>query len=159
MRAVPAIDLARPTSVCCIAVLSSLGRFASLYLLVERGIGRSTRTGYFFEVSAKLQGRVGFFGLAVMFFVRDGLSTTRIGNNQEDHRRPIFRIAHAEQASLVADGELLWSELFSTPAQNFSREYRTIGRERDLVGIEVRPFARLRSRETAQDSALRIDLQ
>src|SRR6266571_2993829 len=67
MRAVPAIDLARPTSVCCIAVLSSLGQFASLYLLVERGIGRSTRTGYFFEVSAKLQGRVGFFGLAVMF--------------------------------------------------------------------------------------------
>jgi len=31
-------------------------------------------------------------------------------------RRPIFRIAHAEQTSLVADGELLWSELFSAPA-------------------------------------------
>src|SRR2546428_3436665 len=73
MRAVPAIDLARPTSVCCIAVLSSLGRFASLYLLVERGIGRSTRIGYFFEVSAKLQGRVGFFGLAVMFWTVDRL--------------------------------------------------------------------------------------
>ena len=27
------------------------------------------------------------------------------------------------------------------------------------MGIEVRPLARLRSRETAQDSALRIDLQ
>src|SRR5260370_14122561 len=36
---------------------------------------------------------------------------------------------------------------------------RTIGRESDLVGIEVRPLAWLRSRETAQDSALRIDFQ
>jgi len=76
MRAVPAIDLVRP-NVCCIAIPSSLGRVASLYLLVERGVGRSTRIGYFFEVSAKLQGRVGFFGLAVMFWT--GCSGRLIG--------------------------------------------------------------------------------
>src|SRR2546427_12021117 len=66
MRAFPAIDLARPTNVCCIAIPSSLGRLTrSLYLLVERGVARSTGIGYFFE--AKLQGRVGFFRLAMMF--------------------------------------------------------------------------------------------
>jgi hypothetical protein len=58
-----------------------------------------------------------------------------------------------------ADGELLRSEFFSAPAKNFSGEYRSVGCEGDLVGIEVRPLAWLRSRETAHDSALRVDLQ
>ena len=50
------IDLARPTNVCCIAILSSLRRLASLYLLVERAVGRSTGIRYFFEVSTTASG-------------------------------------------------------------------------------------------------------
>src|SRR5229473_3423165 len=55
--------------------------------------------------------------------------------------------------------ELFWSELFGMPAEDFSGEDRTITPDSDFVGIEVRPLARLRSRETAQHLALGIDLQ
>jgi predicted deacetylase len=54
--------------------------------------------------------------------------------------------------------ELLWSELFSAPAYNFSREDRTIQPQRDFVRVKVRPLARLGSGETAHDFALWIDL-
>ena|SRR5438876_8889842 len=63
-----------------------------------------------------------------------------------------------ERGHLV-DGELLRPEFFGAPAQNFSGKYRSIGCERDLVGIEVRPLTWLGPRETAQDSALWVDLQ
>jgi hypothetical protein len=59
----------------------------------------------------------------------------------------------------LANGELLRPEFFGAPAQNLSGKYRSVGCERDLVGIEVRPLTWLWPPETAQDSALWVDLQ
>jgi len=63
-----------------------------------------------------------------------------------------------QRLSNVKGWELLWSELFSAPAYNFSREDRTIQPQRDFVRFKVRPLARLGSGETAHDFALWIDL-
>src|SRR5712691_9795163 len=81
------------------------------------------------------------------------------GKKQQKNRRDSVKNWRFHVLPPRFAAELFRSELFGMPAEDFSREDRTITPDSDFVGIEVRPLARLRSRETAQHLALGIDLQ
>jgi hypothetical protein len=76
MRTVPAIDLARPTSVRSIAIPSSLGHLARLYLLVERGLTGELDLGAVNKKSTKSlsAGRDGCSGASIFCNQRSAAS-------------------------------------------------------------------------------------